>query len=90
MQSVRDVTYQLLREFGLTTFFGNVGLTQEASAYARKLRAAIRISSKPPFSYLYFIFPLENAFAPQVTASYSVGCIDNRNRTVSGFGELVA
>ena len=29
MQSVRDVTYQLLREFGLTTFFGNVGSTEE-------------------------------------------------------------
>lgn len=25
MQSVRDVTYQLLRELGLTTIFGNVG-----------------------------------------------------------------
>ncbi len=29
MQSVRDVTYQLLREVGLTTFFGNVGSTEE-------------------------------------------------------------
>ena len=29
MQSVRDVTYQLLREFGLTTSFGNVGSTEE-------------------------------------------------------------
>jgi len=29
MQSVRDVTYQLLREFGLTTVFGNVGSTEE-------------------------------------------------------------
>jgi benzoylformate decarboxylase len=29
MQSVRDVTYQLLRELGLTTFFGNVGSTEE-------------------------------------------------------------
>jgi len=28
-QSVRDVTYQLLRESGLTTFFGNVGSTEE-------------------------------------------------------------
>jgi benzoylformate decarboxylase len=28
-QSVRDVTYQLLRECGLTTFFGNVGSTEE-------------------------------------------------------------
>src|ERR1700723_2249945 len=29
MQSVRDVTYQLLRELGLTTIFGNVGSTEE-------------------------------------------------------------
>jgi hypothetical protein len=29
MQSVRDVTYQLFRELGLTTFFGNVGSTEE-------------------------------------------------------------
>jgi hypothetical protein len=29
MQSVRDVTYQLLRELGLTTFSGNVGSTEE-------------------------------------------------------------
>lgn len=29
MKTVRDVTYQLLREFGLTTFFGNVGSTEE-------------------------------------------------------------
>jgi benzoylformate decarboxylase len=29
MQSVRDATYQLLRGFGLTTFFGNVGATEE-------------------------------------------------------------
>jgi benzoylformate decarboxylase len=29
MQSVRDATYQLLREWGLTTFFGNVGSTEE-------------------------------------------------------------
>ena len=29
MQTVRDVTYQLLREFGLTTIFGNVGSTEE-------------------------------------------------------------
>ena len=29
MQSVRDVTYQLLREYGLTTIFGNVGSTEE-------------------------------------------------------------
>ena len=29
MDSVRDVTYGLLREFGLTTFFGNVGSTEE-------------------------------------------------------------
>ena len=29
IQSVRDVTYQLLREFGMTTFFGNVGSTEE-------------------------------------------------------------
>ena len=28
-QSVRDVTYQLLRELGLTTIFGNVGSTEE-------------------------------------------------------------
>jgi len=28
-QSVLDVTYQLLRECGLTTFFGNVGSTEE-------------------------------------------------------------
>jgi benzoylformate decarboxylase len=28
-QTVRDATYQLLREFGLTTFFGNVGSTEE-------------------------------------------------------------
>ena len=28
-QSVRDATYQLLRECGLTTFFGNVGSTEE-------------------------------------------------------------
>ena len=27
--SVRDVTYQLLRELGLTTVFGNVGSTEE-------------------------------------------------------------
>jgi benzoylformate decarboxylase len=27
--TVRDVTYQLLREFGLTTVFGNVGSTEE-------------------------------------------------------------
>jgi benzoylformate decarboxylase len=29
MQCVRDVTYQLLRELGLTTIFGNVGSTEE-------------------------------------------------------------
>src|SRR5271163_1264651 len=29
MKTVRDVTYQLLREFGLTTIFGNVGSTEE-------------------------------------------------------------
>ena len=29
MQDVRDVTYQLLREVGLTTVFGNVGSTEE-------------------------------------------------------------
>jgi len=29
MPSVRDVTYQLLRELGLTTIFGNVGSTEE-------------------------------------------------------------
>jgi len=29
MQSVRDVTYQLFRELGLTTIFGNVGSTEE-------------------------------------------------------------
>jgi benzoylformate decarboxylase len=29
MKTVRDITYQLLREFGLTTFFGNVGSTEE-------------------------------------------------------------
>src|SRR5580692_7851358 len=29
MRSVRDVTYQLLRELGITTVFGNVGSTEE-------------------------------------------------------------
>ena len=29
MKTVRDVTYQLLRELGLTTIFGNVGSTEE-------------------------------------------------------------
>jgi benzoylformate decarboxylase len=29
MKTVQDVTYQLLREFGLTTIFGNVGSTEE-------------------------------------------------------------
>jgi benzoylformate decarboxylase len=29
MKTVRDITYQLLREFGLTTIFGNVGSTEE-------------------------------------------------------------
>ena len=29
MTTVRDVTYQLLREFGLTIVFGNVGSTEE-------------------------------------------------------------
>ena len=29
MQSVRDVTFQLLRKLGLTTMFGNVGSTEE-------------------------------------------------------------
>jgi benzoylformate decarboxylase len=29
MKTVRDVTYQLLREFGLTTVFGNLGSTEE-------------------------------------------------------------
>lgn len=29
MRTVRDVTYQLLRNFGLTTVFGNVGSTEE-------------------------------------------------------------
>ena len=29
MKTVRDVTYQLLREFGLTTVFGNPGSTEE-------------------------------------------------------------
>jgi benzoylformate decarboxylase len=29
VQTVRDATYQLLREFGLTTIFGNVGSTEE-------------------------------------------------------------
>ncbi|MDQ3761151.1 MAG: benzoylformate decarboxylase [Actinomycetota bacterium] len=28
MQSVQDVTYELLREFGLTTIFGNIGSTE--------------------------------------------------------------
>ena len=28
-RTVRDVTYQLLRKFGLTTVFGNVGSTEE-------------------------------------------------------------
>ena len=28
-QSVRDVTYQLLRDLGLTTIFGNLGSTEE-------------------------------------------------------------
>jgi len=29
MKTVQDVTYQLLREFGLTTIFGNAGSTEE-------------------------------------------------------------
>ena len=29
MTTVRDVTYQLFRNFGLTTIFGNVGSTEE-------------------------------------------------------------
>jgi benzoylformate decarboxylase len=29
MRTIQDVTYQLLRELGLTTFFGNVGSTEE-------------------------------------------------------------
>jgi benzoylformate decarboxylase len=29
MKTVRDVTHELLREFGLTTIFGNVGSTEE-------------------------------------------------------------
>jgi hypothetical protein len=29
METARDVTYQLLREFGLTTICGNVGSTEE-------------------------------------------------------------
>ena len=29
MRSVRDVTFQLLRDLGLTTIFGNVGSTEE-------------------------------------------------------------
>jgi benzoylformate decarboxylase len=29
MNTVRDVTYQLLREFPFTTIFGNVGSTEE-------------------------------------------------------------
>jgi len=29
MQTVRDVTYQFLRELGVTTVFGNVGSTEE-------------------------------------------------------------
>src|SRR5438270_11865956 len=29
MKTVRDVIYQLLRQVGLTTFFGNVGSTEE-------------------------------------------------------------
>jgi benzoylformate decarboxylase len=29
MKTVRDVTYQLLRELGITTVFGNVGSTEE-------------------------------------------------------------
>jgi benzoylformate decarboxylase len=29
MKTVRDVTYQLLRELGVTTIFGNVGSTEE-------------------------------------------------------------
>ncbi|HEX4170482.1 MAG TPA: hypothetical protein VHZ55_33880 [Bryobacteraceae bacterium] len=29
MKTVRDATYQLLRELGLTTIFGNVGSTEE-------------------------------------------------------------
>jgi benzoylformate decarboxylase len=29
MKTVREVTYQLLRNFGLTTAFGNVGPTEE-------------------------------------------------------------
>jgi hypothetical protein len=31
MQTVRDATYQLFREPGLTTIFGNVGSTEETS-----------------------------------------------------------
>ena len=29
MQTVRDVTFHLFRELGLTTIFGNVGSTEE-------------------------------------------------------------
>ena len=29
MKTVRDVTYELLRECGITTIFGNVGSTEE-------------------------------------------------------------
>jgi benzoylformate decarboxylase len=29
MKTVRDITYELLRQFGLTTIFGNVGSTEE-------------------------------------------------------------
>jgi hypothetical protein len=28
MKTLRDVTYQLLREFDLTTIFGNLGVTE--------------------------------------------------------------
>jgi len=40
MKSVRDATYQLLRELGLTTVFGNVGSTEEI--FLKTLPSAFR------------------------------------------------
>ena len=43
MTTVRDVTYQLLREFGLTIVFGNVGSTEEtwSSIWTRSISKAV-------------------------------------------------
>jgi hypothetical protein len=53
MTNVRDVTYQLLRELGLTTVFGNVGSTQET------------LLKSFPSDFRYVLAPQEASVVPR-------------------------